>query len=438
MWRWSRHEPKSVKTSRLARLQRASEVRRRHVQRGPAGQVSFRRHDEAQPSERTWSTPAWALVLGELLTGVEAEHGDVQLISALDDLGDDSSGSRRDFASGTVDEGVRDGRSRRGTKRRWRRAQNELRMTAEQGRGRGPYRHRRARQLVGSRSMNLDAHIDLGVERPPQSTPTSEPVTAGGATFLGFASIAQPSPWLVGREGEAHRRRTRWSHRSRNQRAVHASAPPQAPDPVDAFTLWSTANGLTLNRIACSTTEVITCYGMDAAQATTTATMNPDGSFAVVTPTSSVAAAATTVAPVDPSAGVGTREQSSSNRHAHRHRRGLDTHRQRGDARCDRVVTADNMFNDPPPEGSVYVMINITVSYNGPDDKALDFFTVSGVTGSNVELNTYDNFVWCLPRPTTDSPRCSLAAANQEHRAHSSSCGSRFARALHECGIRRR
>ena len=51
------------------------------------------------------------------------------------------------------------------------------------------------------------------------------------------------------------------------------------------------------------------------------------------------------------------------------------------------------MFNDPPPEGSVYVMINITVSYNGPDDKALDFFTVSGVTSSNVELNTYDNFV---------------------------------------------
>ena len=87
--------------------------------------------------------------------------------------------------------------------------------------------------------------------------------------------------------------------------AAHASAPPQAPDPVDAFTLGVPANGLTLNHIACSTTEVITCYGMDAAQATTTATMNPDGSFAVVTPTSS-ASAATTVAPVDPSAGAGT------------------------------------------------------------------------------------------------------------------------------------
>ena len=37
-----------------------------------------------------------------------------------------------------------------------------------------------------------------------------------------------------------------------------------------------------------------------------------------------------------------------------------------------RSVTADNMFNDPPPEGSVYVMIGITVSYNGPDDKALE------------------------------------------------------------------
>jgi hypothetical protein len=29
------------------------------------------------------------------------------------------------------------------------------------------------------------------------------------------------------------------------------------------------------------------------------------------------------------------------------------------------LVTGENAFYDPPPEGSVYVMINITAAYNG-------------------------------------------------------------------------
>ena len=89
--------------------------------------------------------------------------------------------------------------------------------------------------------------------------------------------------------------------------AAQATVPPEAPDPVDAFTLWSTANGLVLTRIACNIAEVVTCYGLDAAQATTTATMNPDGSFSVVVPAPAEPPAPTT-AVADSSAGVGTRD----------------------------------------------------------------------------------------------------------------------------------
>jgi hypothetical protein len=161
---------------------------------------------------------------------------------------------------------------------------------------------------------------------------------------------------------------------------------------VAAFTLWSTANGLELTRIACNVAEVVTCYGLDIAQDTTTATMNPDGTFTVVVPAPAEPPAPTTSL-VDPSAGVGTRENPVP----------IGTPADIGDGwtltvnevtlDATALVTGENQFNDPPPEGSVYVMINITTAYNGPEDKALDFFTVSGVTSSNVELNTYDSFV---------------------------------------------
>ena len=47
------------------------------------------------------------LVLGELLTGVEAEDGDVQSVAAVNDLGDDCTGLDGDFACRIGDQCVR-------------------------------------------------------------------------------------------------------------------------------------------------------------------------------------------------------------------------------------------------------------------------------------------------------------------------------------------
>ena len=69
-----------------------------------------------------------------------------------------------------------------------------------------------------------------------------------------------------------------------------ASVPPPT-DPGAAFTLWAATSGQVVTRVACSVAEVTTCYGLDASLNTVAATMNPDGTFAVVTPT----APATTV-----------------------------------------------------------------------------------------------------------------------------------------------
>jgi hypothetical protein len=177
-----------------------------------------------------------------------------------------------------------------------------------------------------------------------------------------------------------------------NAGVAHATVPPEAPDPVDVFTLWSVANGLALTRVACSETDVITCYGMDSAQATTTATMNSDGSFTVISPVPS-ASTATTVTPTGAATGVGTRDNPVPIGTSADVGEGWTLSVNEVTLDATALVTGANMFNDPPPEGSVYVMVNITMAYNGPDDKAIDFFTVSGVTSSNVELNTFDNFV---------------------------------------------
>ena len=37
----------------------------------------------------------------------------------------------------------------------------------------------------------------------------------------------------------------------------------------------------------------------------------------------------------------------------------------------DAEAEMGDSFNGPPPEGSVYVMVNVTMSYNGPDEKAI-------------------------------------------------------------------
>ena len=39
------------------------------------------------------------------------------------------------------------------------------------------------------------------------------------------------------------------------------------------------------------------------------------------------------------------------------------------------------------------MLINVTATYNGPDDKTTPLILISGVTSSNVEISELDNFV---------------------------------------------
>ncbi len=56
-------------------------------------------------------------------------------------------------------------------------------------------------------------------------------------------------------------------------------------------------------------------------------------------------------------------------------------------------ILAENTFNDPPAEGFVYVVVNVSVGYTGPDAKANTGVNFSGVGSSNVQYTTYDSFV---------------------------------------------
>jgi len=51
-----------------------------------------------------------------------------------------------------------------------------------------------------------------------------------------------------------------------------------------------------------------------------------------------------------------------------------------------------NQFNDPPPTGYAYVVINITTGYTGPNAKSSDGVAISAVGASNVEIQN-DSFV---------------------------------------------
>lgn len=195
------------------------------------------------------------------------------------------------------------------------------------------------------------------------------------------------------------------------------TTPPPAPDPAPNFRLWAAVNGLELSRIACDVDEVTTCYGVDAAMVTTTATMNPDGTFTIVVPSGLGAGPTTptptTLAAIDPSAGVGTRENPVP----------VGTPANMGDGwtltvnsvnlDATDLVTAGNMFNDVPPDGSVYVLINITATYAGPDDKATPFVFMSGVTSANVEIDGLDTLS-SPPTRSTRSATSSQAAARLE------------------------
>jgi len=57
------------------------------------------------------------------------------------------------------------------------------------------------------------------------------------------------------------------------------------------------------------------------------------------------------------------------------------------------LILGENTFNDPPAEGFVYVVVNVSVGYAGPDAKANMGVNFSGVGSSNVQYTTYDSFV---------------------------------------------
>jgi hypothetical protein len=56
------------------------------------------------------------------------------------------------------------------------------------------------------------------------------------------------------------------------------------------------------------------------------------------------------------------------------------------------AVTAANEFNDPAPAGSQYVLVNLTVTYRGPEEKATPAFDVShkAVSGSGTSYDGTD------------------------------------------------
>lgn len=172
-----------------------------------------------------------------------------------------------------------------------------------------------------------------------------------------------------------------------------ASAGAAPPDPIEEFVAWTEAQGLVVSSVACSDEQPIVCYGLDPESHTVTAMRSGDGSFALVQPADASSGSATTVVAIDSSAGVGTRANPVP----------IGTPADIGDGwtlvvnslnlDATAEVTAENMFNDPPPDGSVYVLINITATYNGPDEKATPLIWISGVTSANVEIDPLSSFV---------------------------------------------
>lgn len=58
------------------------------------------------------------------------------------------------------------------------------------------------------------------------------------------------------------------------------------------------------------------------------------------------------------------------------------------------TVAAENQFNDPAPEGSVYVLVELTAAYNGTDPEgAMPFTSVEFVTAGGNTLHSYESAV---------------------------------------------
>ena len=55
------------------------------------------------------------------------------------------------------------------------------------------------------------------------------------------------------------------------------------------------------------------------------------------------------------------------------------------------AVMGANMFNDPPPPGSEYALINLTATYLGSDSAHVEFLSVAFVTDEGNVINSFDH-----------------------------------------------
>ncbi|MHA3685074.1 DUF308 domain-containing protein [Leucobacter sp. HY1910] len=66
---------------------------------------------------------------------------------------------------------------------------------------------------------------------------------------------------------------------------------------------------------------------------------------------------------------------------------------------ASQAIADANQFNEPAPEGSVYVLVNITATYNGTDETGTTpFLTTEFVTSGGNTLKSYDSMV-VAPEP---------------------------------------
>lgn len=57
------------------------------------------------------------------------------------------------------------------------------------------------------------------------------------------------------------------------------------------------------------------------------------------------------------------------------------------------AVLAENEFNDPPEDGNLYILVNLTVSYTGDDPEgSIPWTTIAYVTAGGNTINTFDSF----------------------------------------------
>lgn len=162
------------------------------------------------------------------------------------------------------------------------------------------------------------------------------------------------------------------------------------PSPVDEFVVWAMANGYGITSAACSDEPEPVCYALDLGSQTIAARRTGPGEFTPVLPDDKGAEPVTVV---DPTGDIGTRTNPVPLGTPADVGEGWTLTVNSVDLDANAEVAAANSFNEPPPTGTVYVMINATLAYDGPEDKAYPLFLFSGVTSSNREIRQSDAIV---------------------------------------------